>query len=274
MRLLPLALLCTALLSACRDTTPPPLPRVMTADELRPLYRDLPREALPPVRSSGLGETYTLGGVVGDWKASRDVALYGYQDQQGSPAVTVGTLTFTGTIKVNAPLERTQGYASKLRELIGGESTLCPVTELNFSSNPEVRVMFVTLLVRWADVSARMKAASLQPQTSPIPEWINIRPSVTQASAVAPSKVAFLIYSPEEVTVSGENRCISGSEQTQPPGWKSVQQVHVRASLNLKPGWNAVLHTDQSLVLAGEVSVVNRRWTALTAEELRVWTAP
>ncbi|QFP78517.1 hypothetical protein [Deinococcus sp. AJ005] len=272
MRLLPLALLCTALLSACRDTTPPPPPRVMTADELRPLYRDLPREPLPPVSSSGLGETYTLGGVVKDWKASRDVDLYQYQNQQGGPAVEVGTLTSTGTIKVTAPLERTQGYTTKLREWIGGEGTLCPVTELTFSSNPEVRVLFVTLLVRWQDSIARTKAASLHPQTSFIPEWINIRPSVTQASAVAPSKVAFLIYSPEEVTVSGENRCINGSEQTQPPGWKSIQQVHVRASVTLKPGWNAVLNTDQSLPYAGEFGVADRRWTALPAEELAVWT--
>lgn len=273
MRLLPLTLLCTVLLSACRDTTPPPPPRVMTADELRPLYRDLPREALPPVRSSGLGETYTLGGVVQNWKASRDVDLYQYQDQQGGPAVNVGTLTSTGTIKVNAPLKRTQGYTTTLRELIGGEGTLCPVTELNFSRNPEVRVMFVTLLMRWADVSARTKAASLQPQTSPIPQWINVWPSVTRTAAGAPSGAAFLIYSPEEVTISGENRCINGSEQTQPPGWKFVQQVHVRASVTLKPGWNAVLNTDQSLPYAGEFGVADRRWTALPAEELAVWTS-
>ncbi|CAM4096044.1 hypothetical protein [Deinococcus marmoris] len=245
----------------------------MTADELRPLYRDLPREALPPVSSSGLGETYTLGGVVGDWKASRDVALYQFQDQQGGPAVEVGTLTSTGTIKVTAPLERTQGYATKLRELIGGEGTLCPITELTFSSNPEVRVLFVTLLIRWKDSTARTKAASLQPQTSPVPEWINIRPSVTRTAAGAPSGAAFLIYSPEEVTVSGENRCINSSEQTQPPGWKSVQQVHVRASVTLKPGWNAVLNTDQSRVDASNVGVADRRWTALPAEELAVWAS-
>ncbi|QLG13251.1 hypothetical protein HLB42_20145 (plasmid) [Deinococcus sp. D7000] len=106
-----------------------------------------------------------------------------------------------------------------------------------------------------------------------MPEWIGLQPSVSQTSAGAPSKVAFLIYSPEEVTVSGENRCISGSEQTQPPGWKSVQQLQVRASLNLKPGWNAVLNTDQSRVDAGSVGVADRRWTALPAEELAVWTS-
>ncbi|QLG13250.1 hypothetical protein HLB42_20140 (plasmid) [Deinococcus sp. D7000] len=72
----------------------------------------------------------------------------------------VGTLTATGQIEVTAPRNLAQGYAVPLRQLIGGEGTLCPVTELNFSGNPEVRVMAATLLVRWKDTSARVNAAA------------------------------------------------------------------------------------------------------------------
>lgn len=270
MRLLPLALLCTALLSACQDTSPPP--RMLSAYELRPLYRELPREPLPPVSSSGLGETYTLGGVVQDWQASRDVPLFLAPSQSGGSVVAAGTLTATGQIEVIAPLNTAQGDATPLRDLMRSEGTLCPVTELSWSSNPEVWVMAATLLVRWADVSARVSAAALRPQRSPVPVWANLRPSVTQTSAGAPNKTAFLIYSPEEVTVSGENRCISGSVQDQPPGGRFVLQTHVRASVTLKPGWNAVLNTDHLRVSVGAVGVVEREWTALPADELTTWT--
>lgn len=268
MRLLPLAILCTALLSACQDTAPPPRP--LSADELRPLYRDLPREPLPPVSSSGLGETYTLGGVVQDWQASRDVPLFLAPSQPGSPEVTAGTLTATGQIRVTAPLERTQGSATPLRDLMRSEGTLCPVTELSFSSNPEVQVVAATLLVRWSDVSARMNTAALRPQRSPVPVWANLHPSVTQTSAGI--RTAFLVYSPGEVTVSGENRCLDGSEQAQSPGRRFVQQTHVRASLTLKPGWNAVLNTEKLLIAGGDGGVVERSWTALPADELTTWT--
>lgn len=268
MRLLPLALLCTALLSACQDTSPPP--RLLSADELRPLYRDLPREALPPVSSSGLGETYTLGGVVQDWQASRDVPLFLAPSQPGGSEGAVGTLTATGKIEVTAPLNTAQGDATPLSAWIGGEGTLCPVTELSWSSNPEVRVMVAKLLVRWADVSLRMNAAALRPQTSPVPVWADLRPSVPQTSAG--SRTAFLVYSPEEVTVSGENRCLDGSVQDQPPGRRFVLQTHVRASLTLKTGWNAVLNTEKLLIAVGEVGVVEKGWTALPADELSLWT--
>ncbi|GGO41856.1 hypothetical protein [Deinococcus humi] len=268
MRLLPLALLCAALLSACQDTAPPP--RMLSADELRPMYRDLPREALPPISSSGLGETYTLGGVVKDWQASRDVALFLAPSQPGSPEGAAGTLTATGQIEVSAPLNIAQGYATKLSDLIRSEGTLCPVTELSWSSNPEVQVMVATLLVRWADVSLRMNAAALRPQTSPVPVWADLRPSVTQTSAG--SRTAFLVYSPEEVTVLGENRCISGSEQGRPPGQRFVLQTQVRASVTLKTGWNALLNTEKLLSSVGKVGVVERGWTALPADELTTWT--
>ncbi len=267
MRLLPLAILGAALLSGCRETPPPPPPRVLSADELRPLYREFPRTTLPALGSSPLGQTYTLGGVVKDWQASRDVALY--QFPQNGQAVTVGTLTSTGTLQMTAPLNLTQTNALKLRELIGVEGALCPVTELNFSSNPEVRVMGTTLLVRIADLSARVKATALQPQTSPVPYWAYIGPDVSRTSAGTPSKTALLIYSPEEVTISGERRCIRGFEQTQPPGWKSIEQRHVRASVKLGAGWNAVLNTNQ--VLDAQSGVTDSLWTALPTEELAVW---
>lgn len=269
-RLLPMAFLCTALLSACQDTAPPPRP--LSADELRPLYRDLPREPLPPVSSSGLGEPYTLSGAVQDWQANRDVPLFLPPSEPGGPDVIAGTLTATGQIEVTAPLNMAQGYATKLRDWIGGEGTLCPVTELSFSSNPEMQVMPATFLVRWADLSARVSASTLRPQLSPVPVWANLRPSVTQTSAGAPSRTAFLVYSPEEVTVSGENRCLDGSEQGQSPGRRFVQQTHVRASVTFRPGWNAVLNTEKLLIAVGEVGVVEKGWTALPADDLTTWT--
>ncbi|QLG13249.1 hypothetical protein HLB42_20135 (plasmid) [Deinococcus sp. D7000] len=60
-------------------------PSTSAPRQLRPLYRDLPREALPPVSSSGLGETDTLGGVVKDWRASRAGPLFFYGSVPGGP---------------------------------------------------------------------------------------------------------------------------------------------------------------------------------------------
>lgn len=272
MRLLPLAVLGVALLSGCRGAPPPP-PRVLSAEELRPLYRDLPRAALPPLGSSALGQTYTLGGTVRDWQASRDVTLH--HAAPNGPVVPVGTLTPGGDLRMTAPLNLARTTALKLRELIGGEGTLCPVAELNFSGNPEVRFANTTLLVRIADLGARVKAAGLQPQTSPVPEWAPLSPGVSmvRTSPHGPSTSATLIYAPEEVTVSGESRCIDGLEQTRPPGWKSVHQRHVRASVTLRAGWNAVMTTEQALGADEHgVAVTEILWTALPAEELRIWT--
>lgn len=273
MRLLPLAVLGVALLSGCRETAPPPPPRVLGADELRPLYRELPRQALPELSSSALGQTYRLGGTVQDWQASRDVAISKFLP--AGPAVTVGTLTSTGTVQMTAPLNLNQTTTVKLRDLMGGGGTLCPVAELNFGSNPDVQIVDTTLLIRTADLGARVKASALHPQTSPVPQWASLHPSVFMArtSASGPSTAGLLIYSPGEITVSGESRCIDGLEQTQPPGWTSVGQRHVRASVTLEAGWNAVMLTEQALRPdANGVGVQETLWTALPAEALATWT--
>lgn len=250
-----LAVLPILLLSACNPPQQAPL-RPLSDAELLPYYVAEPRQSLPEFTSFPLGERFVVEGTVQPWKATTPVPFGTFVK---STWVEDGKIQPDGQFRwsvVGSDQESLHnllsiGYANA----VGG---LCPVDELRATSQVPVT------LAHSLSIPVRALTAQVAPQTSPVPTEVPLRLNLDAYAAAGWLTSARLIYVDQDVTVTGEQRCITGYEQ-----FSNIQvaQEDIRVNLVLGRGWNLLL---RRYTRAGDVAEIT--WQALPADGTKRWT--
>ncbi|WP_189071014.1 hypothetical protein [Deinococcus radiotolerans] len=262
MRLLLVGLFIAPLLSGCGNPgTQTPLVN-LSPDEVRPHYVNGPRLPFPDFTAFTLGETYALNGLVASWRATRPVPLYMFSAT--GQDVPVGEVQPGGQITGTAPLGGDQ-TVPLLQELGTGSSTVptavCPVHELDALATVTLQVSRQMPHYKLKDVTV-----SVTPQTSPVTTVAPIVPDLTAYGVVGWPDVRW-VYAAQDVTVRGEQRCVSGYRQG---STRTFAQENVRVNFSLTRGWNALLRRSTSSY-AGETSIHDVEWTTLPREAVERW---
>lgn len=265
------ALLIVASLASCRQGPPVPSDaRALTLDEVKPLYQPMTDVALPAQTSFPLGETYTYGGKVVNWQATASVPLLWNNVLTMPATISPGQLLPDGTLQTTAQPQVL--WTRKLSQMLSADGTYCPIKTLTLSSDPQVEVAYAA---NTFSLSVSDRSKGIQPLRSFPTTWTDLDLDLREwkdADAEAKQTVGVLLVKvPEAVTVKGENRCISGTMQTQPSAWKSVEQRQSVANFRLEKGWNALLNKRTSLSYDNSVSTMKHEWQVLPASALTKW---
>lgn len=241
MRRLLSCLLLLPLLSACDGQSAQEPLRPLTEAELRPYYVDSPKPPLPEYTAFTLGESYQPTGMVTDWKQTKVVPLYARSDRNLVPA---GQVQPDGRMTGTAPLKPGRTETLQFLLSIGGSNAwqggLCVVDGLKATAGVNVVLPASQYFVlRLSDLRQ-----SLQPLTSPVPTERVLGHDLQAYEKDTPFQRATsaLVYVSEDVTVQGEQRCLSGYEQG---NRISVAQDNIDVNLKLTRGWNALLRQSE-----------------------------
>lgn len=251
-----LAVLPILLLSACNPPQQAPL-RPLSDAELLPYYVAGPRQPLPEFTSFPLGERFVVEGTVQPWKATTPVPFGLYVK---STWVEAGQVQPDGQFRWSVAGSEQEslhnllsiGYANA----VGG---LCPVDELRATSQVPVT------LAQSPSIPVRALTAQVAPQTSYVPTEVALRLNLDAYATTGWTPSESLIYVDRDVTVTGEQRCITGYEQF---NTIRVQQENIRVNLALGRGWNLLL---RHYIRTGE-NIAEITWQALPAEVTKRWT--
>lgn len=265
-------LLLLPFLSGCDGpSTQEPL-RPLTDAELRPYYVDSPRPPLPGYTAFTLGESYQPTGTVKDWNQTKVVPLYARADRNLVPA---GQVQPDGRMTGTAPLK--PGRTETLQFLLstGGSNAwqfgVCVVDGLKATAGVNViRPASQYFVLRLSDLRQ-----GLQPLTSPVPTERVLGHDLQAYETETPfqSATSTLVYVSEDVTVQGEQRCLTGFEQ----GTRiSVAQDNIYVNLKLTRGWNALVRLSEPAAgdrqrPEGSASVTDVVWTTVPHEVIERW---
>ncbi len=241
MRPLLSCLLLLPLLSGCDgQSTQEPL-RPLTEAELRPYYVDSPQPSLPEYTAFTLGESYQPTGTVKDWKQTKVVPLYARSDRNLVPAGQVqpdGRMTDTAPLKPGGT--ETLQYILSTGSSNAWQGGLCVVDGLKATAGVNViRPELESFVLRLSDLRQ-----GLQPLTSPIPTERGLGHDLQAYETDTPfqSATSALVYVSEDVTVRGEQRCLTGYEQG---NRIRVDQDNIHVNLKLTRGWNALVRLSE-----------------------------
>jgi hypothetical protein len=257
-------LLLLPLLSGCDDQSKQNPLRPLTEAELRPYYVDSPTQPLPEYTAFTLGESYTPGGTVADWKEQKVVPLY---FRLGQNLVPAAQLQPDGRITGAAPLK--PGMTETLQHIfsIGGANAwlggLCVVDGLKATAGINVVQPEASFFIlRFSDLRQR-----IQPLTSPVPTERVLSHDLKVYDQQLDRATSRLVYVSEDVTVQGEQRCVSGYEQGDRI---SVAQDNIHVNLKLTKGWNALVRLS-TYSFGSVTSVADVVWTTVPQEAIERW---
>ncbi|MFK7601061.1 hypothetical protein ACI3L1_02480 [Deinococcus sp. SM5_A1] len=258
------ALLLLSLLAGCDGQSRQTPLRPLTEAELRPYYVDSPTQPLPEYTAFTLGEFYTPRGTVANWKEPKVVPLY---SRFGQNLVPAAQLQPDGRITGAAPLKSARTENLQAIFSIGGANAwlggLCVVDGLKEIANINVAQPEASFFIlRFSDLQQR-----IQPLTSPVPTERVLGRDLTVYDQQLDRATSRLVYASEDVTVQGEQRCVSGYEQGDRI---SVSQDNIHVNLKLTKGWNALVSLSTSSY--GSVTrVADVVWTTVPPEAIERW---
>ncbi len=107
----------------------------------------------------------------------------------------------------------------------------------------------------------------MQPLTSPVPTERGLGHDLKVYDKQLDRATSQLVYVSEDVTVQGEQRCISGFEQF---NRVSASQDNIHVNLKLTKGWNALVRL--SIDSDGSVTrVADVTWITVPKEAIERW---
>jgi len=167
-------------------------------------------QPLPEYTAFTLGESYQPRGTVTDWKNTKVLPLYSRVNQNLVPAAQLqpdGRITGAAPLKFGAT-ESLQ-FTLSMGDQNAWSGGLCVVDGLKATAGVNVFLPESSFFIlRLSDLQQ-----SLQPLTSPVPTERVILHDLRAYDKPLTSAQSRLVYVSEDVTVTGEQRCLRGSEQ-------------------------------------------------------------